>query len=107
MTRIWFNHWFSSAYNFITLLREDPNFCIICSNKAEESVFTSAADEYYLEPAECGDYARFCLEFCREHRIDVFIPRRGMQEISKRKADFEKIGVSTDLQKKIKDKLCL
>ena len=38
MTRIWLNHWFSTAYNIINLLRENnPDFWIIGSNENHES----------------------------------------------------------------------
>lgn len=95
MVRIWFNHWFSTAYNIINMLKEDnPDFYIVGSNENEKSVLSTVCDEWYQEPVLTGDdYVEFCLTFCKEHKIDLFMPRREMISISRRKEDFEKIGV--------------
>ena len=34
----------------------------------------------------------YCVEFCREHYVDVFLPRRGMLDISKHIQRFTSIG---------------
>lgn len=95
MVRIWFNHWFSTAYNIINMIKQDdPGFYIIGTNENEVSVLSTVCDEWYVEPVLKGnEYVEFCLNFCKEHQINVFMPRREMISISKRKADFEKIGV--------------
>ena len=95
MVRIWFNHWFSTAYNIIQMIREDnPDFMVIGSNENERAVLSAVCDEWYVEPQVKGDdYVDFCLDFCREHEITVFLPRREMLSISRRKSDFEAIGV--------------
>ncbi len=93
MTRIWLNHWFSTAYHIIDLIRE-PEFYIIGSNERPDAVYKEVCDEFYLEPVLPPDeYAAFCLDFCREHGVDVFLPRRGMLGISKHLAEFEAAGV--------------
>ena len=88
MTRIWMNHWFSTAVNIIDLLKAgDEELRIIGSNEHEYSVIKN-------EPVLKDDeYADFCLDFCREHRIDVFMPRRGMLKISENRERFEEAGV--------------
>lgn len=94
MTRIWLNHWFSTAYNIINLIKEDEkDFVIIGSNDNFNSVISCVCDEWYQEP-ECKgeEYVSYCLDFCAKHKIDVFMPRRGMLDISKNKAKFEAIG---------------
>lgn len=94
MTRIWFNHWFSTAYNIINMIKQDnPYFYIIGTNENERSVLATVCDEWYVEPVLKGnDYVEYCLDFCREHEVNVFMPRREMLSVSKRKADFEAIG---------------
>lgn len=95
MITIWMNHWFSTAFNIIELLR-DGNFDIrvIGTNENEYSVIKNACDEWYQEPIlKDEEYVEFCLEFCREHNVQVFMPRRGMLKISEQKHRFEKIGV--------------
>ena len=41
----------------------------------------------------------FCLSFCQEHRIDVFVPRRGLVAIANNIEQFEQIGVKLLLEK--------
>lgn len=99
MTRIWLNHWFSTAYNIINLIKEGQDFVIIGSNSNYNSVIKCVCDEWYQEPELKGEeYAAYCLDFCLQHKIDVFMPRRGMLEISKNIQSFHEIGtkVMTD-----------
>lgn len=94
MTRIWLNHWFSSAYNIINLMKEgEQEFYVIGSSGDGNSVVKSACDEWYEEPVlDENEYVDFCLKFCREHKIDIFMPRKGMVQVSERKPEFEEIG---------------
>ena len=95
MVRIWLNHWFSTAYDIIQMIRrENPDFYFIGSNENERSVIATVCDEWYREPVRKDDeYVEFCLDFCKEHSVDVFLPRREAVSISRRKHDFEQIGV--------------
>lgn len=95
MVRIWFNHWFSTVYQVIRLVREgETDLHIIGSNEHEQAVYSLVCDEFYREPALHGDaYVDFCLDFCRAHDVDIFCPRRGMLDISNRRAEFEALGV--------------
>lgn len=94
MIKIWFNHWFSAAYNIIELLKRDnPDYYIIGSNEKIHSPISAVCDEWYTEPLLKGtEYVDFCVDFCRQHEIQAFLPRREMLSISQRKQDFEKIG---------------
>lgn len=96
MIRVWFNHWFSTSYRLIELMKEgaDGQVCVIGSNRQKDSVIQLVCDEWYEEPDIGGEeYICFCLEFCAEHHIDAFVPRRNMVEISRNKARFEQAGV--------------
>lgn len=96
MIRVWFNHWFSTAYRLIELIKEDDEeeIFVVGTNLQIDSVIQKVCDEWYEEPKLYGEeYIRYCLDFCREHNIDVFVPRRLMIEISKNKPRFEEIGV--------------
>lgn len=94
---IWFNHWFSTAYHLINMMREGMSGqCrVIGSGTNDVSVFRTACDEWHSEPKDLSgeEYAQWCLDFCREHGVDVFVPRRGLVEIITRSADFEAAGV--------------
>ncbi len=95
--RVWFNHWFSTAYHLINLIRDgNPDkFYFIGSNKNDYAVYKLACDEWHREPEKISDadYVDFCLNFCREHDVDIFIPRRNLTAIAMRVDDFNQRGV--------------
>ena len=96
MIRVWFNHWFSTSYGIIELMKKDgkEKIHVIGSNSQINSVIKKVCDEWYLDSDASGnDYIDFALDFCKEHKVDVFVPRRNMIEISKNKKKFEQIGV--------------
>ena len=95
MVKIWLNHWFSTAVSIISLIRQDnPEYYIIGTNEREKAVLSTVCDEWYVEPAVNGDeYVDYCLDFCREHEVTVFMPRREMLSISRRKQEFENMNV--------------
>ena len=94
MVRIWMNHWFSTAYNIVNLIKQDdPEFFVIGSNENVGSPIRTVCVEWYHEPTLKDDtYVDYCVEFCREHHVDVFLPRRGMLDISKHIQRFASIG---------------
>lgn len=96
MIRVWFNHWFSTSYRLIELMKEDAqeDIYVIGSNRQIHSVIRNVCDEWYEDsPAEGEAYVQDCLDFCAAHEVDVFVPRHMMAEISKNKTRFEAIGV--------------
>lgn len=90
---VWFNHWFSTAYYFMESLKGRCH--IIASNERYNCLYKEIADEFYVEPAigEGESYIAFCLDFCKTHNVDVFVPRRGMHYIIRNLAQFEELGV--------------
>ena len=94
MILVWFNHWFSTVYDIIELMREGGDVRIIGSSRNAYAVQREVSDEWYAEPDISGrEYVDFCLAFCREHGVDVFVPRRQMTEISACAGEFAAIGV--------------
>lgn len=94
MKRIWLNHWFSTAYNIINMIKENEDFCVIGTNEHLQSPIMTVCDEWYQEPVLKGkEYVDFCLEFCKKHEIDVFMPRREMIAVSKYKDLFTNEGI--------------
>lgn len=96
MIRVWFNHWFSTSYRLIELMKENESgqVWVVGTNKQSNSVIRNVCDEWYGEPVTDGDaYVEDCISFCREHKIDVFIPRRKMLDISRNMDRFRDIGV--------------
>ena len=96
MIRVWFNHWFSTSYRLIELMKQDEKeeIKVIATNKQEDSVIQKVCDEWYPEPlAEGDEYIQECLRFCTEHKVDVLVPRRNMTLISENRQRFDGIGV--------------
>lgn len=91
--RVWFNHWFSTAYYFIKYL-QSHYYYVIGSNYRDNCVYRTNADVFYKEPMIYGDeYVDWCLDFCYKHNVDVFVPRKGMSEIVHRIEEFDALGV--------------
>jgi biotin carboxylase len=88
---IWINQWFSTAYHIVSLIRQDERFAfrVIGTNGNAYSPVRLACDEWAVEPP-CADtaYLDYCAAFCREHAVDVFIPRRGMGIIARNRERF-------------------
>ena len=96
MIRVWFNHWFSTSYRLIELMKENEgeHVWVVGTNKQRNSVIRNVCDEWYSEPVTDGDaYVEDCIRFCLEHKIDVFVPRRKMLDISRNMDRFHEIGV--------------
>lgn len=91
--RVWFNHWFSTAYYFIDSLKKG-GFYVIATNKRENCVYKTNADEFYVEPdVENEEYIAYCLDFCKSHNVDIFVPRKGMKYIIRHLDEFTALGV--------------
>ena len=94
--RIYFNHWFSQAYNLINAIKaEDPSVYIIGTNERDTAVYQFVCDEFYVEPHfdNEDEYAMWCLNFCKEHNIDVFAPRRNRVAIAKHYNEYIGAGI--------------
>ncbi|MGC5775883.1 ATP-grasp domain-containing protein [Paenibacillus pabuli] len=95
-TRIYFNRWFSVAYHYMNLIRNNEDglqFEIYGTHSDPNNMALQGCDYAELEPKVKGkEYVDFCLDFCRRHQIDVFIPRLHMLDISKHVHLFEEIG---------------
>ena len=92
---IWFNHWFTQAYNFIGLLKHDPRNYIIASAGKAPFAFGASADERYTEPTGINgeEYTEWCLDFCKEHSVDVFFAKRFRVDIEKHLDLFKAEGI--------------
>ena len=79
---IWFNHWFSTAYHMVNMIKDDNNteFYIIGTNGNEENVMKTVCDYWEKEPDFLSDeeYVQYCLEFCQRHSVNIFIPRTAL-----------------------------
>jgi hypothetical protein len=76
----------SSPANEITL---------VCTQTYATATAFLAADESYLEPTDLAgeEYLAWCVEFCRQHKIDLFWPGKDAAMISNNHAAFNAVGV--------------
>jgi carbamoylphosphate synthase large subunit len=83
------------------LLREGyGNKCyIIGSNDKEFCVYKMSCDEFIQEPIfeDEKEYVEWAKNFCKEHSVDVFFPRRNMVAIANHVSEFNEMGVKVVL----------
>ena len=95
-TKIWFNRWFSTAYIYIDMIRNNLDgrkFEVYVTHSVKESVVLQNADHAEIEPLLIGkEYVDYCLEFCKKNEIDLFIPKYDMVSIAPHLKEFENIG---------------
>jgi biotin carboxylase len=80
--RVWFNRTFSSVSAAISLIREADTggrFHLIYSNANPHVAAARVAHEFHAEPTglETAAYIDWCLDFCRERKVDIFIPGKA------------------------------
>ncbi|CAM4396799.1 ATP-grasp domain-containing protein [Paenibacillus tarimensis] len=96
MTRIYFNRWFSVMYHYIRAIRENPEgelFEFFGTHPDLNHMSLLETDYKEAEPSITGlPYVEYCADFCRRHRIDVFIPRLHMEDIVRHIHLFDEIG---------------
>ncbi len=114
--KIWFNHWFSTAYHLINMMKEldvrDLHFIGTSTNPY--ALYGRACDKFYEERHDMSDedYLQFCLDFCVEHSVDIFVPRHNLVSIVENRDKFENINVkvfaenNAEIVKQFDDKFC-
>lgn len=95
--RVWYNRTFSSVYAAFGLIRQADTagrFTIIHSNANRHTPAARLAHEFHREPVglEADAYVDWCLAFCREHRIDIFVPGREATVLAAHHARFLEAG---------------
>lgn len=98
MARVWFNKTFSNVRPVFELIRQGDTageFRLVCTHPQEGFPGFLAADECGLEPAGLTgeDYVEFCLDFCRERRIDFFWPGKEATSLAAHRDRFATHGV--------------
>lgn len=97
MQRVWFNKTFSSVAAAIRLIRQADaagDYRIVCSSTNAHAPAFLAAHESAVEPSGLtGDaYLDWCLHFCREKSIGIFVPGKEAGLISAARAQFAAQG---------------
>ena len=97
MQRVWFNKTFSSVAAAIRLIREADtagDYHIVCSSTNPYAPAFLAAHQSVVEPGGLkGEaYLDWCLHFCRENGIDIFIPGKEASLVSAAREQFASQG---------------
>jgi len=95
-TKIWFNRWFSTAYHLIESIKNNADsmeFEIYGTHPNKDTVYFQVCDYSQTEPVlDSEEYIEFCIDFCKKHGIDVFIPYHYAVEISGAIERFQEVG---------------
>jgi hypothetical protein len=97
-TTVWFNKGFSSTYNIISSIRQaDPerSLRLVCTHTHPALAAFTVADASEVEPAGLSGqaYLDYCLDFCRRHRVDVFLPGKSAAYLAENTESFAALGV--------------
>lgn len=98
MRRVWFNKTFSSVTEAIRLIREADlirDYQIVCSSTNPYAAAFLEADESATEPSglKGSDYLKWCIVFCLENNIDIFVPGKEAILVSAERDRFAEQGV--------------
>ena len=85
--RIWFNKTFSTISSVFRAIHQGfpiDDVSLICTHTHSNAAAFLAADEWHLEPPDLtgADYLEWCVEFCRQHNIQLFWPGKEATLIS-------------------------
>jgi carbamoylphosphate synthase large subunit len=97
MQRVWFNKTFSSitaALNLIRTADKEGDYRLLCSNTRPYALAALAAHEFMQEPSKLTGpaYIDWCLQFCREQNINIFVPGKEAALISAERTRFAEQG---------------
>lgn len=97
MTRVWYNKSFSFVYAVINLIKQQDNiheFHLLASHTQAHARALLVADEAYVEPSGLTGlaYIDWCLAFCQQHHVDVFVVGKEAQAIAQHEQQFLAIG---------------
>jgi len=90
--RVWFNKGFSVLQGLLDYVKAEDagrRFHLVASHPVEHAMPRLSADEWHIEPDLSGTaYVDWCLHFCKEQGIDLFVPARAAIDIADREAEF-------------------
>jgi len=97
MTRVWFNRTFSSIHAALALIRKGDTaqeYQLVVSSPNPQAIGLLAAHESASEPAGLIglNYIEWCLDFCRDRKIDIFVPGKEASLVTSHNSEFRHIG---------------
>jgi biotin carboxylase len=96
-TVVWFNQHLSNTWHALRAVREvqrPGEFRLLCTHRWRHYPGRKFSDYFEPEPAEISDadYVEFCLEFARNHAVELFYPWRRVIPILKARERFAQLG---------------
>jgi hypothetical protein len=95
---VWLNKNIASTFNLVEILRAadtDGQFRIVCSHPNPYLPLRTVCHEFIAEPGGLAEpaYVEYCLDFIKKHKVNVFLPGRGIRPIVAARQRFEELGV--------------
>ncbi|OYY73959.1 MAG: hypothetical protein B7Y40_06785 [Gammaproteobacteria bacterium 28-57-27] len=94
--KIWFNKSFSVTHNLLELIRlgdAGGHLQLLASHSVDTAMARLAADEWFVEPELSGQaYVDWCLQFCAQHKVTLFVPGKAAINIARRLNEFYDLG---------------
>ncbi|MBV71162.1 MAG: hypothetical protein CMH52_07400 [Myxococcales bacterium] len=96
--KLYFNNAFSALSYSIQWLRRDwpsDDLSIVISHSRPDPYLEAVADHFEVEPAGLDDaaYTQYCVDMCRQHSVDVMIPRKRVTVLARSAGAFERAGI--------------
>jgi hypothetical protein len=90
--KIWFNRNYSSIAFILQELQKNNQITTLLSH-IREVEYKHFADQFIYEPEHTDDYLGFCLEVCKQKKIDVFYPWRDFALLYPHRDKFADLNV--------------
>ena len=105
MLTVWLDGWFSSAFNIIELIKNNPDkkpIKVIASHHKDMG-YKVLCDEFYLRedfPENDNDmnYKEWAIDFVKRHEIDIFFPRKYYGTLYNTHKDFVYVDRKSELK---------
>ena len=105
MLTVWLDGWFSSAFNIIELIKNNPDkkpIKVIASHHKDMG-YKVLCDEFYTRPDFKEDitdlsFNEWAIEFAKKHDVDIFFPRRYYNTLARAHEDFVYVGKNEEVK---------
>lgn len=86
---VWFDGWFSSAFNIVEMIKKNPDKrpIKIIGSHWKEMGYRVLCDEWITRPdfpenTTNSRYVKWAIDFCKKNKVDIFFPRRYFLDLA-------------------------
>jgi hypothetical protein len=102
LTRVFFNRGLSNTFDALQIIKAADHtrrFNLRATHVDAHAPVLTVADDHAVEPRDLDEdaYVAWCLDQCRTHAVDLFVPQRRRGAIARRRGDFEALGVAVSV----------